>query len=334
MHHKVTSPLFLTLLLIVFLFPLVTIFAQDGSVESQSKVPPATVEETTTTPAPADAVIMAPREPDPGVFMEVTSTPQEVVPRPTPTPTPGASTNPTPVATSTGVQDIDITESADTNYVLWLALAALAILPLGYVAVKVIKNQKTKEKKENSSRCFDLKQLLDKALKELTDLKGQLQGEAKNKVREVISEGVRGTATGELLALVEKAEKEYSRLKKLYEECIVEFEGFSLKGIIIENSLKDRNILDEVRIEKTEHRGNDIFHDVYVHKDQISKLSEQLSDKPGYIRFWEPGKDDVQVIFKNKTFTVTSSDKSTWVDAISYAKSIGMNDSQIDFSIN
>ena len=70
------------------------------------------------------------------------------------------------------------------------------------------------------------------------------------------------------------------------------------KGTIIENSLSDKSILDKIKIEKTYQS------------------------------------DEIKVIFKNKVFTIKFSDKSTWSEAISYGKSIGIPEEQLDFPID
>lgn len=106
------------------------------------------------------------------------------------------------------------------------------------------------------------------------------------------------------------------------------------KGTIIENSLSDKSILDKIKIEKTYQSDDWILHDVFVEENQIFELSKYLADGPWYIHLWEPGKDDVKVIFKNKVFTIKFSDKSTWVDAVSYGKSIGIPEEQLDFPID
>ena len=51
------------------------------------------------------------------------------------------------------------------------------------------------------------------------------------------------------------------------------------------------------------------------------------------MHFWEPGKDEVLVVFKSKTFDIKHSDKSTWSEAMAYGKSIGIPEEQLDFVI-
>lgn len=107
-----------------------------------------------------------------------------------------------------------------------------------------------------------------------------------------------------------------------------------LKGTIIENSLANKTILDEVKIDNTRQSDDWILHDVWIDKKQIPELSRSLADGPWYIHLWRPGEDTVTVIFKNKTFTIKFSDKSTWTDAVAYGKSIGIPEEQLDFPID
>lgn len=106
------------------------------------------------------------------------------------------------------------------------------------------------------------------------------------------------------------------------------------KGTIIENSLNDKSILEKVQIQKTYYSGNWILHDVFVEEGRISELSKYLADGPWYIHLWEPGKDDIKVVFKNKVFDIKFSDKFTWTDVVAYGKSIGIPEEQLDFPIN
>ncbi len=106
------------------------------------------------------------------------------------------------------------------------------------------------------------------------------------------------------------------------------------KGTIIENSLKDKNILSKIQIQHTRQAGGWILHDVLTEEVLIPELSESLAEGPWYIHLWEPSKDKVKVIFKGKVFDIQFSDKSTWNDAVTYGKSIGIPDEQLDFPID
>ncbi len=106
------------------------------------------------------------------------------------------------------------------------------------------------------------------------------------------------------------------------------------KGTIIENSLNSKDILGRLKINKTWHSGSWVLHDVLMGEDHIQELSKYLDNGPWYIHVWQPGNDDVKVIFKNKVFDIKFSDKSTWTDAVSYGMSIGIPEEQLDFPID
>ena len=105
------------------------------------------------------------------------------------------------------------------------------------------------------------------------------------------------------------------------------------KATIVENSLSDKSILNTLKIEKTWQSGDWVLHDVFVEDNKISALSKYLAEGPWYIHFWVPGKDTVKVLSKNKLFDIQHSDKSTWAEAITYGKSIGIPEEQLDFII-
>jgi len=106
------------------------------------------------------------------------------------------------------------------------------------------------------------------------------------------------------------------------------------QGTIIENSLISKDILDKVKISKTWKSGDWILHSVVVDENIISELSHSLDNGPWYIHVWQSGKDDVIVIFKDKIFDIKFSDKSTWIEAVNYGKSIGVPEEQLDFTID
>lgn len=106
------------------------------------------------------------------------------------------------------------------------------------------------------------------------------------------------------------------------------------KGTIIENSLSDKSILNQLKIVKTWQSDDWILHNVLLSREQIIDLPKYLTDGPWYIHLWEQGKDEIYVVFKDKIFTIKSSDKSTWFDVISYGKSIGIPEEQLNFPID
>ncbi len=107
-------------------------------------------------------------------------------------------------------------------FLWWLLAGVLALVPFGLMLKKALSPvEKVEEPHEEKNKCFDLQQMLDQKIKEVTDLKGKLEsktkGVAKDKVREILAD----TATGALLLSLEKAEKECNRIKKLFEECMI-----------------------------------------------------------------------------------------------------------------
>lgn len=219
---------------------------------------------------------------------------------------------------------------------LWLVLAALAVLPFGYLAARSLTSKKTSahENEKDDCGCFNIKKLLQDKWDELTDLKGRLKSKVEEQAREGVRQAIKGTVAGDMLAIIEKAEAEYGRLKKLYEQCMLEFERTAFKGVVIENSLRDPSILEKLKIEKTTRSGDRDIHNVLVDEQLIPELATYLIDGPWHMHFWSPQKDDVQVVFKGKTFVVKSKDKSTWTEAVTYGKSIGIPDEQLDFAID
>ena len=67
--------------------------------------------------------------------------------------------------------------------------------------------------------------MMDDKLKELTDLRGQVEGKAKDEAKTIIKEGVKGTRVGDPLVLLEEVEQQYERMKKLYQECIIDIDS-------------------------------------------------------------------------------------------------------------
>ena len=107
-----------------------------------------------------------------------------------------------------------------------------------------------------------------------------------------------------------------------------------LKGTIIENSLGNKDILKTIQIVKNWAEDDWVLYSVLIDEKRIPELAKSLKKEPWYIHLWEPGKDDVIVIFPNKVFILKFSDKSTWADTVAYGKSIGIPKHQLDFPID
>ena len=117
-------------------------------------------------------------------------------------------------------------------------------------------------------------------------------------------------------------------------------------GVIIEESLEDKNVLKEINISDTkiekvteEHKTPWIkqwtLHTVEISEDQADtiakKVSEVLdSEHPWYADF----KNDFfhYVIFRNKFFKIDRSKKEQYDEAVRFGLSLGIPDYQLDFS--
>jgi len=91
--------------------------------------------------------------------------------------------------------------------------------------------------------------------------------------------------------------------------------------------------LSQLKIERTWTDDDWILHDVLIDEKKVDEIGKYLSEGPWYIHFWKPGEDKIIVVFRDKTFEISHSNKSTWLDAIQYGKSIGIPEERLDFII-
>ncbi|MFH1710796.1 MAG: hypothetical protein ABH840_00625 [Nanoarchaeota archaeon] len=105
------------------------------------------------------------------------------------------------------------------------------------------------------------------------------------------------------------------------------------KGIIIEESLENNLIINELKIIKVQISEKLKWHmyDVLVDESDIQKLSELIKPK-WYMHLWKDKK--VIVIFKNKEFELDYDNKDSWDSAIKYGLSLGIPLEQLDFPIS
>lgn len=113
----------------------------------------------------------------------------------------------------------------------------------------------------------------------------------------------------------------------------MERNNLMLQGTIIENSLIEPAVLDGLNILKSWSSGSWNLHQVQLDREQALKLADHLDVGPWYMHFWEPGKDAVLVVFKDRAFDIKYSDKSTWDEAIAHGKSIGVPEEQLSFLV-
>ncbi|HVM58947.1 MAG TPA: hypothetical protein VMT80_01290 [Candidatus Paceibacterota bacterium] len=102
-----------------------------------------------------------------------------------------------------------------------------------------------------------------------------------------------------------------------------------LTGTIVLNSLDSPSVLDEIEIlNRTKDEDWELV-DIHATREQILQLSKHLVPGPWYMHFWNG--DDVLVVFKERYFDIKYSDKTTWIPAVAYGKSIGIPEEQLDF---
>ena len=195
----------LCVFVIAIFLPVSFIFAQDGS-----SIPATDPSVSPATSSPATSSVKDPRD-----VVPTPPTGGSVIPRDSLQETTPILTEP---AENETIIDPVLEENEDpkgiTPSTVVFILGTIAAIYGGYM---LRKNTKGKEnKKEDKSRCFDIKSLMDKKLEELTDIRGQIEGKIKDKTKEQIQEMAKDTAFSSVLASIEKTEKEYSRLKQLY----------------------------------------------------------------------------------------------------------------------
>ena len=200
--------IFLVIFLIV---PVLFVEAQDGTsapTDTQAEVAPAEV--ATSTPRSTESLV-------------ATSTRPITTPTPVPTPTPKPTTvvKPTPIAEIAPQNTPENSELPLIPIVLGALTIAAGIA--AYALNTKNKNPNKQDDKKDQSRCFDIKKLMDQKLEEITDLRGQLESRLKDTGQEKVRGALAGTPEGRLLALIEAGEKEYNRLKGLFDQCMIEF---------------------------------------------------------------------------------------------------------------
>ncbi|MBU6501000.1 MAG: hypothetical protein KGJ89_02640 [Patescibacteria group bacterium] len=233
--------------------------------------------------------------------------------------------------------------SGNSNFLI-AGIVAFVALVAGGLGLK-LKNKNKNTDKNDSQKCDDIKTLLDQKKKELQEMVRNLpRDKAQEMATDKILEGLKENENiNKIVEFSEDMKDKYDKLhetvemlQKRYDLCTLslpENGEASYQGTIIENSLNDKAILDKLKIIKKYMMEDWFLNDVSVNEKQIEKLGEYLNDGPWYMHFWQPGKDEVIVVFKDKNFNIRYSDKTTWKDAIEYGKSKGIPGKQLDFTI-
>ncbi len=309
----------------IFLSSPIFVFAQRGSVPS----PVGSVRATVVPSAPTNAAVNSAQ----------IATPRPIPPTIAPQATATASPSVAPTTSALPV------ESSGSDSMGLITIASAAVLGLlGMLGLKFAKKGGQQEQKKDEGRCDSIKQLLEQKKKELEEtVKGWPEEKLKSIAQEkVIGELKKNEDARELIEIAEDLKSKYDKLQstiemlqKKYDLCMLSLPsgGSSYKGAIVENSLKDREILKDLKITKTQKLEDWIIHNVEVDQKQIEKMGDYLNDGPWYMHFWQEGKDDVTVVFKDKSFKIKYSDKNSWREAIDYGKSKGISEEQLDFTI-
>lgn len=229
-----------------------------------------------------------------------------------------------------------VTPQTTSALVLSGAIAlVLAIVPFGFfLLARTRRKEPTLSKEEEArNRCLDIEHLMKDKLRELTDLRAMAKEKTVEMGKELMRDLVTGTKTGDLLVSIEKAEAQYNKLKKLFEECQIDIDRYKYKGVLIENSLLNKEILKEVRVVRTREAGAWLLHDIRLSKKQIADIQKNIVDTKWFFHLWEPGKDTVTVVFKDAIFDVKHSDRTTWQEAIKHGLTRGIPQEQLTFEI-
>ena len=107
--------------------------------------------------------------------------------------------------------------------------------------------------------------------------------------------------------------------------------NYKYRGTIIESSLIDNTILDEVEVLKKYSSGSWTLYDVLVPGELLETIGSYLVDGPWYMHFWREGEDDVYVVFKKRLFKVKASKQETWKEYKNYGISVGIPKKQLMF---
>lgn len=252
-------------------------------------------------------------------------------------PTQGEKQLPEPTQINLGTATAETVVTPSGGSYAWAIVLglALAIVPFGFFAAAWMRKKEPtlSKEEETKNRCLDIEHLMKDKLRELTDLKAMAKEKTVEMGKELMRDLVTGTKTGDLLVRIEKAEEQYNKLKKLFEECQIDIDRYTYKGVLIENSLLDKEILKQVRVIRSRDVGEWKLHDIHLSKKQIEEIQKNIVDTKWFFHLWEPGKDTVTVVFKDALFDVRHSDRSTWQEAIKHGLTRGIPQEQLNFEI-
>ncbi len=110
------------------------------------------------------------------------------------------------------------------------------------------------------------------------------------------------------------------------------------KGAIVEESLEDKNVLEDFDIvERTvtdDENPDDRWHicKVLADMEHIEKLSKFIKPIGWYANFWS-GTGNMAVVYRNKIFSFHKDDEVGRREAVEYGLSVGIPLEQLDFFV-
>lgn len=324
---------FLILAVPILIFPIIVMAQSDGTA-----IP-------TETPVATSALL--PADTTTTGTSRTTAPTATIAPKPTSVSAPaGESIAPAPAVSID--PPVDFTNPTDNpGEFSWSLISLIATgvgLVLGFFGIKAIRRMPNQ--KAGNNRCDGIRDLLEQKKKELEDfVRNWPEEKIKALAKEaVVAELKKNDDSKKIIETAESLKAKHDKLKKTiellekqYNLCMLELPSLGkqmYRGTIVENSLRDKKVLDELKIIKKYQDEDWTLHDVIVSGEKIGKIGENLADGPWYMDFWKEEGDEGTVVFKDKSFQIKSSDKSTWTEAIEYGKSKGIPEEQLDFKDN
>ncbi len=122
------------------------------------------------------------------------------------------------------------------------------------------------------------------------------------------------------------------------------------EGVIIEESLKDKSVLESIEIKSTKvekvtpgHKTPWIkqwtLHAVVIPENRVDQIAEEISKSLDYSQgtsWYADFKNDTShyIIFQNKIFKIDRTKKEEYEEATTYGISLGIPEYQVDFAPN
>lgn len=107
-------------------------------------------------------------------------------------------------------------------------------------------------------------------------------------------------------------------------------------AIIVDESLKDKSVLDRLKIIGTKKGGWTLYKIEVPHKDfekTIQLIHSSLDNGEWYFHFYNNDGSKLVIVYKDKTF-FTNNDKDNWEDAIEHGIGLSIPKEQLDFVPN